>query len=216
MAQPQQQTPGQEPPVAAVDPAATIPHYPYALIPPIDHDPAGGDLIPKCYIAGGIFVPIKGDLSEAFTTPATRVARLREAIAQLDAHSAAVQSNLLNLITRETARLAQDGRRHEASFAANGPVPEIAPGLEPDDLDEMIGNMSAHHTPGADYNIAVIPEPDFPSAFTARSPREWTANETLRSLNKGITDLDGYEKHVKRVRDGYEEALKQALETEAK
>ncbi|KAH7155002.1 hypothetical protein B0J13DRAFT_214608 [Dactylonectria estremocensis] len=214
MAQPQQQNPSQEPPDAAT--AATIPHYPYALIPPIDHDPAGGDLIPKCYIAGGIFVPIAADLSEPFTTPATQVARLREAIARLDAHSAAVQSNLLNLVTRETARLAQDGRRHEASFAAHGPVPEVAPGLEPNDLDEMISNMSVFHKPGVDYNIATIPEPDFPSALTARSPREWTANETLRSLHKGVTDLDGYEKHVQRVRAGYEEALKEALESEAK
>ncbi|KAF7544804.1 hypothetical protein G7Z17_g9671 [Cylindrodendrum hubeiense] len=213
MAQPQHHVPGSE---ALTTAAASVPQPSFAagIIPTTEHDPAGHPIIPDLSITGGIFVPIKSDLAAPFTPPTTRIARLREVLALLDSHSAAVQSNLLDLFTRECARITQVGRRQEAALAQDA-LQDIPHGLELNDLDEMIVNMTEPHNPALDYNMTAITEPEFPPVIAARSPREWTANELLRGINKAAGDLEGYENHVKRVRESYEQALKVELEREA-
>ncbi|KAH8706639.1 hypothetical protein BGZ61DRAFT_450246 [Ilyonectria robusta] len=212
MAQPQPQIPDSEAPTtaAAAPPAVIL----AGGLPGTEHDPAGHDIIPDLFLAGGLFVPIESDLAAPYTPPATRIARLREILALLDSHSTAVRSNLLKLFVRDSARIAQNGRRQEALPPA-GTIQDPPPGLERKDLDEMINNMTAPHNPAQDYNITLIPEPDFVTGIIARSPREWAANELFRAAQAGADKLESYDKFIEESREFYQQALKKELEREA-
>lgn len=212
MAQPQPQIPDSEAPTTAA--AAPPPVILAGGLPGTEHDPAGHDIIPDLYLAGGLFVPIKSDLAAPYTPPATRVARLREILALLDSHSPAVRSNLLKLFVRDSARIAQNGRRQEALHPP-GTIQDPPPGLERKDLDEMINNMEAPHNPAQDYNITLIPEPDFVTGIIARSPREWAANELFRAAQAGADKLENYDRFIQESREFYQQALKKELEREA-
>lgn len=212
MAQPQPQILDSEAPTtaAAAPPAPAI----AGGLPGTEHDPAGHEIIPDLFLIGGLFVPIESDLAAPFTPPATRIARLREILALLDSHSTAVRSNLLKLFVRDSARIAQNGRRQEA-LAAPGTIQDPPPGLERRDLDEMINNMTAPHNPAQEYNITLIPEPDFVTGIIARSPREWAANELFRAAQAAADRLESYDVFVEENREFYQQALKKELEREA-
>ncbi|KPM34935.1 hypothetical protein AK830_g11642 [Neonectria ditissima] len=207
------------PAVAAATPGATSgPQLPMNAGRPLgsEKDPLGHPLIPKLLNFGtSIYVPIEEDLSAPFTPPATRVARLREILALLDAHSAAVQSNTLDLAARDAARIVQDARRWDDLVVSQGTHQGDVPlGLEDDDLAEMIGNMEAPSDAFRDPYLNVVQTEHFPP-IGGRNPREWAVNELFSSLDASAVSLEKYETHIAKIRDQYQQALKRELEREA-
>ncbi|KAK7430586.1 hypothetical protein QQZ08_002878 [Neonectria magnoliae] len=214
MAQPQPQMQAPEAPAARQ--TGPQPFVDSTRPPGSEKDPYGYPILPRLSsFASSICIPIEQDLAAPFTPPANRVARVRESIAILDAHSRAVQDNSLNLAARDAARIRQDARRWEDLDAAQGTQSEeVQLDLEADDLTNMIDNMEAPDDAFRDPYLHVIPAQDFPDA--RRTPREWAAYELFRSLEASAKHLEGYEDHVNKLRNQNQQALKRELEREAK
>ncbi|KAH6891147.1 hypothetical protein B0T10DRAFT_458548 [Thelonectria olida] len=209
MAQPQHQFPGSGSPpppppnapgaapyaanTANTMPLPLVPGYPHPSEIPVDHprtdhDPAGHPIIPFItHIAPTMFVPLTEDPSAPFTPSPSRTAELREILARLDAHTAAVRTNLFNLLARDAARIRQDARRQDAYLVANGTHPgDTQPGIARGDMAPML-NAEGFPSPKQDYNLDPIPPAILDQGIMLHNPREWAANNIMRLVARGGT-----------------------------
>lgn len=178
------------------------------------------EIPPLTSVAPAIFVPIPENFFSDFTVPTTKIGQLEATLATIDAHAAQVRSNIIALADRECTRLVRQAEVEEAQYRASlasDKTPDSSCekhplAFPPADRAVMIANMSAP-APRDDQNphgvrgqADQIPLPNF-SEMKASNPREWLDRELMATVSQTLTEVKGFDAHVKRTKLAYEQAL---------
>ncbi|KAI1851725.1 hypothetical protein JX265_010959 [Neoarthrinium moseri] len=176
--------------------------------------PGSVDDIPELIsIAPAIFVPATFDLTKPQAPlPADSSGRTTQQLAELDAHTAAVKSNIAWMIEREAKKIHQDAVKQELSIKAAGLPPPRSKRLPPTkaDEDELIRNLEAPIVPGAAYGVplGVLADQIPPLLPDPRdTPREAFTTRMLGLVRYGMQQMDGYEAHANGVKQQKREEI---------
>lgn len=177
---------------------------------------------PATSIAPTIFIPISGDeLTAPFTPPSNRIELLQSKIAVLNENSKRVRANILALMRRECTRILWDANNEARNLKEAGRGDEIngigSEVVSEEELDHMIECMAArsHGQPKEQGRPVEVPNFQPLLAREGISFRETYSLLIGKTISQGLSDLDGYEQHVERIRTGYMNAWKREMEHSA-
>ncbi|KAK3293272.1 uncharacterized protein B0H64DRAFT_403904 [Chaetomium fimeti] len=174
---------------------------------PASMGPKASEKIPMLNnIAPSIFVPLQDDFL-TIEPPRDRIERLKRILQTIDCQREGVKENLLYMFEREKKRIVLEATEIEE---AQG-LPDINPGLAPSEVDEIIANMEAPAMPGRDYNVRDMPRPGPAPVPPNASLRDKTVMELLNMVERGLTELEGFEKHMAGIKDRYLICLEQEM-----
>ncbi|KAH6702420.1 hypothetical protein VD0002_g2125 [Verticillium dahliae] len=167
------------------------------LIPPLDS------------ISPAIFVPLKESiLKSSVSNPTTEADRLRLVIQRIDSHAEDVKANIVFLFRREQQRVLQAARIHEAAHGAQTPPP-----LDKNLVDMMMQNVMAPKDPTRDYGVH-RPLPPVTLCQWPRTAREQTVYQLLTTAEGAMSNLDGFDSMMAKVREVYKKQLEAEEERE--
>ncbi len=171
----------------------------------ISKEPRPSEKIPRLQnIALGIFVPLQDDDLRQNSEPARdRVERLKRKLRSIDYQRAGVKENLMYMFEREKQRIILEAQEREADMYPDG-LPPKGPGLHPREADLAIANMETPATPGTDYNVRNVLAIDVNRPLPPNlSVRERVIEDLVNLVENGATQLNGYEQHIKGIKDYY-------------
>jgi hypothetical protein len=155
---------------------------------------------PLTDISASIFVPLQDDDIANFEAPRDRVERLKRILKTVDYHREGVKENLLYMFEREKRRIVQQAAEIEK---AQGP-PKAMPGLSPNEVDEVIANMAAPAKPNMDYDIRNMLKVNVDTVLPPNATiRDKTVMDLLIMVEKGLVELEGFEKYMDGIKGDY-------------
>jgi len=160
-------------------------------------------------IAPCIFVPLEIDITKPREPPRNRIEKLERLIAAMEAQRPGVLENLVHMAEHERLSIMQFGRQTEAMYGIPaGP----GPSLPPEEVDWIMGNMSAPAPANRD-DLNIKHEDDLlkllertaaamPPPGGEVSLREMVAKDLADTVNQAALNMRGYGNEVaKRVHD---------------
>lgn len=176
--------------------------------PPAGAEPKLSDQIPPLNnIAPSIFVPLRDDILQT-ELPGDRVERLKHILKTLDYQRDGVKENLLYMFEREKKRIILQAAEMERA----GAPPKVKPGLPANKVDDIIANMEAPAVPKMDYNIRDMPPLDVTVPIPPdASLRDRTVLELLTMVERGLGQLEGYERYITNIKKQYLDRLHREL-----
>ncbi|KAK5660892.1 hypothetical protein OQA88_12265 [Cercophora sp. LCS_1] len=176
--------------------------------------PKPSDSIPPLNnIVPAIFVPFDDAMFERFLEPARdRATRLRRILESIDLHEKGVKENFMYMFQREKERIIAIAKEREAETGFSVSRTEADPRV----ADAVIRNMEAKAEPGMDYNVKNIPPLDMNRALPLTlTPRELAVEELMTLIQRGVVEMEGYEAHMKGVKQDYLDRLEKEIGAQA-
>jgi hypothetical protein len=162
---------------------------------------------PLTNLGPSVFVPLRDDILNT-ELPQDPVGRIKWMLNNIDYQRQGIRENLLYMFDREKQRAIRQAIEIEQ---AQGP-PKIKPGLPLREVDEMIANMEAPAAPGMNYNIqnmpVLQPVPPLPPNTPHRDRTVW---ELLLMVEKGLSELQGFERYMTCIKQEYLASLEREL-----
>ncbi|KAL1884362.1 hypothetical protein VTK73DRAFT_56 [Phialemonium thermophilum] len=154
---------------------------------------------PLMSLAPSIFVPLVEDITKPVDIPRDRIKRLEWMINAMDHHRDGVRENMTYLFIGERDRISIEAAEEEARAGAT----DTMPGLPPDEVDWIIGNMEAPIQP--EYDYSVLPQPmNEPKTCNDRpSLREDTVNRLVDLVAYAQGEMVNYDTFMQNMRDYY-------------
>ncbi|KAK3304418.1 uncharacterized protein B0T15DRAFT_536440 [Chaetomium strumarium] len=162
---------------------------------------------PLTNLAPCVLVPLRDDIlnTELSQDP---VRRIKWILNTINYQREGIRENLLCMFEREKQRAIQQAIEMEQ---AQGP-PKTRPGLPLSEVDEVIANMEAPAVPGMNYNISSMPVLHPPTSLPPNtSHRDRTVLELLLMVEKGLSQLQGFEKYMADIKQHYLACLEREL-----
>ncbi|KAK4150128.1 hypothetical protein C8A00DRAFT_37289 [Chaetomidium leptoderma] len=167
---------------------------------PAGLEPKASEKIPPLTnIASSIFVPLQDDILKS-EPPRDRVERLHWILKTIDYQREGVKENLLYMFEREKRRVILLAAESEQAQGR----PKIKPGLAPSEVDDIIANMESPAQPGMDYNIRTMAELGTNILIPPNaSLRDKTVKELLIMVEKGLEELQDFERYMAGIKEEY-------------
>ncbi|KAK4237644.1 hypothetical protein C8A03DRAFT_34395 [Achaetomium macrosporum] len=162
---------------------------------------------PLTNLAPSIFVPLRDDILNT-ELPQGPVERIKWILKTINYQREGVRENLLYLFEREKQRVVQQAIEIEQAQGQ----PKIKPGLPPSEVDEVIANMEAPAAPGMNYNVQSMPALQPGTSIPPNaSLRDRTMLELLMMVEKGLSELQGFEGYMANIKQQYLNRLEQEV-----
>lgn len=166
-----------------------------------------------------IFTPISGDdLIAPFNPTSDRIEQLNSRIAAFNDNSKRVRANIVAHMRRECERILWNAHEEARILKAAGKAEKVnevgSECITQKELDYMIERMMSERGGQDDEMGSPLVLPNF-QALTPKEGISFRERYTLQieaTISQGLSDLDGYEKHVEPIKRRYRDALKREME----
>lgn len=172
--------------------------------------PAVERLIP---VAHSIFVPLTSDLAAPLDDkPRNNVQRIEQTMRNLDAHTAKIKANIVEIMAQEKQALMREAKEQERAHPELAQVPA---GITLDEFDVVARTLMEPVLPGKEYNVRDPPPPDFNKRGPPNSLRDDYSRRVLTLTEQAVEQVEGYGKHMEEIQDEYRRALRAELQRRA-
>ncbi|SPO05737.1 uncharacterized protein DNG_08424 [Cephalotrichum gorgonifer] len=160
---------------------------------------------PLISVAPSIFVPITTDLAAPLDDkPKNNVQRIEQTMRNIDAHTAKVKANIIQIMTQEKQALMREAKEEERAHPESAQVPA---GISEEEYDAIVMRLETAPVPGNDPNLQEIPYPDFFGRGPPATLREHFSWRVQDLVEQAVHQVEAYGKHMESIQDEYQRAL---------